>query len=123
MTEAPGSAADARDLWVGAERSAVRPGQTSRSPFVPILLVVLALTTALAFQAVQLLRERQQIEQTRAALEPQEQAAAKLRASLDQVATATAKLATEGNPNARMIVEQLRSRGVTINSPPASAPR
>jgi hypothetical protein len=41
--------------------------------------------------------------------------ATKLRGSLDAVATRTARLAGEGNANARVIVEELRKRGVTIN--------
>jgi hypothetical protein len=68
-------------------------------------------------------REQQQLEAMSVNLGPQELAATKLRAALDQVATATARLAGEGNGNARLIVDQLRSRGVTINSPAASAPR
>ena len=86
-----------------------------RSAFVPVLLTALALSGWLAFQTVQLVREQQRLELMTASLLPQEQASTKLRASLDEVATATAKLAAQGNVNARAIVEQLRSRGVTIN--------
>ena len=88
---------------------------SSRSAFVPTLLLAVAFVGWLAFQTVQLVRERQQLGLASAGLEPQEQAATKLRSSLDAVATSTAKLATEGNANARVIVEQLRKRGVTIN--------
>lgn len=94
-----------------------------RSAFVPILLTALSVTAWFGFQTVQLVREQQQLEAAKVSLAPQELAATKLRTALDQVATATAKLAAEGNVNARLIVEQLRSRGVTINSPVASAPR
>ena len=95
----------------------------ARGVFVPIFLVSLALTLWLGFQTLQLVREQQQLEAVKVNLAPQELAATKLRTALDQVATATAKLAGEGNGNARLIVEQLRSRGVTINSPAASASR
>lgn len=94
-----------------------------RSAFVPILLLVLSVTAWFGFQTLQLMREQQQLEAAKVNLAPQELAATKLRTALDQVATATAKLAAEGNVNARLIVEQLRSRGVTINSPAASASR
>jgi len=94
-----------------------------RNAFVPILLMALSVSGWSAFQTLQLLREQQQLETAKVALAPQELAAMKLRTALDQVATATAKLAAEGNVNARMIVEQLSSRGVTISSPAASAPR
>ena len=94
-----------------------------RSAFVPMLLIALSVAAWFGFQTLQLVREQQQLEAAKVSLDPQELAATKLRASLDQVATATAKLAAEGNVNARLIVEQLRGRGVTINSPAASAPR
>ena len=104
-----------------------QPGDEERRPargaFVPILLVALSVSGWSAFQTFQLLREQQQLEAAKVALAPQELAAMKLRTALDQVATATAKLAAEGNVNARLIVEQLKSRGVTISSPAASAPR
>lgn len=95
----------------------------ARGVFVPILLVVLSVASWFGFQTVQLVREQQQLEAVKVSLGPQELAATKLRAALDQVATATAKLAADGNGNARLIVEQLRGRGVTINSAAASAPR
>jgi len=94
-----------------------------RSAFVPILLIALSVTAWFGFQTLQLVREQQQLEAAKVSLAPQELAATKVRAALDQIATATAKLAAEGNTNARSIVEQLRSQGVTINSPAASAPR
>ena len=97
--------------------------QPARGVFVPIFLVALSVTSWFGFQTLQLVREQQQLEAVKVNLAAQELAATKVRAALDQVATATAKLATEGNSNARLIVEQLRSRGVTISSPGASAPR
>jgi hypothetical protein len=96
---------------------------SARGPFVPVLLVALSVSGWFGFQTVQLVRERQQLEAAKVSLGPQELAATKLRTALDQVATATARLAAEGNGNARLVVEQLRSRGVTINSPAASGPR
>lgn len=83
--------------------------------FVPMLLLSLAIVSWLSLQAFQLLREREQLAQAQANLQPQQAAAAKLRASLDAVATATAKLASDGNAGAQTIVEELRKRGVTIN--------
>jgi hypothetical protein len=123
VTEETRHEADARTLWVDPDAGAVRRVPAARGPFVPILLGLLALTTWLAAQTVQLVGERRQLEAANTSLAPQEEAAKKMRASLDQVATATAKLAAEGNPNARVIVEQLRVRGITINPAAASAPR
>ena len=92
------------------------------SAFVPLLLMALALVGWLAFQGAQLLREQQQLAVAQTSLQPQEEAASKVRASLDAVATATAKLAADGNANARVIVEQLRKRGVTINPAAGAKP-
>lgn len=86
-----------------------------RSAFVPTLLMALAIVGWLAFQGVQLVRERLQLSELQTSLGAQAETATKLRASLDTVATATAKLAADGNENARVIVEELRKRGVTIN--------
>lgn len=91
--------------------------------FLPTLLLALAFVAWLTFQAVQQVAERQQIALAQANLEPQEQAATKLRASLELLATSTARLATAGNANARVVVEELRKRGVTINPAAASAPK
>ncbi|MEO5772476.1 MAG: hypothetical protein ABIQ29_10455 [Burkholderiaceae bacterium] len=88
--------------------------QKRYSPFVPMLLIALAIVVWLAFQSLQLVLEQRQLTLAQANQESQYQAATKLRAALDGVATATAKLATEGNANARVVVEELRKRGVTI---------
>ena len=92
---------------------------SSTSAFVPALLLALAFVLWLAFQAVQLVREQQQLTVATANLQAQTQVATKLRAALDALATSTAKLAADGNANARVIVEELRKRGVTINPPGA----
>ena len=84
------------------------------SPFLPILLISLSLLSWLAFQGAQLVREQQQLKQAHAGLDAQYQAATKLRAALESLGTATAKLAADGNANARTVVEQLRKRGITI---------
>lgn len=96
---------------------------TGASVFLPTLLLALAFVAWLAFQATQQMAERQQLGPAQASLEPQELAATKLRAALDALALSTAKLAADGNANARTIVEELRKRGVTINPDGASKPR
>ncbi len=87
-----------------------------RSAFSPLLLLALALIAWLGFQCMQQVGERQQLAAMQGSLDAQEAAAKKVRASLDAVATATAKLATAGNANAVFVVEELRKRGVTINA-------
>ena len=110
---------------VAAPSLALRPPTVrvpaQRSGFVPMLLLALGIVGWLGFQSVQLLAERQQVANARAALDTQVQGAAKLRTALDALATATAKLAVDGNPNARAIVEQLHQRGITIKAQSALA--
>ena len=116
-TEAPRD--PTRPYPVHANAPAAGPGAHSaagrRSVFAPLALIAGAFVVWLGFQTVQLWMERQQIALAQAGLEIQEQNATKLRASLDAVATSTAKLAADGNSIARTIVEELRKRGVTIN--------
>jgi uncharacterized protein HemX len=95
--------------------------RTQSSIFVPALLIALAVVVWFASQTVQLVRESSQLNTARTTLQTQEQNAVKLRASLDAVAASTAKLAVEGNSNARVVVDELRKRGVTIN--PSAAPK
>ena len=98
------------------ESSMARQGaSTVRSPFVPMLLGAVALAAWFAFQTQQLIRERSQLAALRTAQDGQIEASAKLRGSLDAMAAATAKLADAGNMNAKLLVEELRKRGITIN--------
>lgn len=87
-----------------------------RTPFVPLALLALALLIWVGFQAMQLTLERQRLVASLASQEGLVVNSRKLRASLDSLATETAKLAEQGNPNARLLVEQLRQRGVTIDT-------
>jgi hypothetical protein len=101
----------------------LRETRTS-SPFLPILLLALALVLWFGFQTVILVRESAALATARDNQEAQIQAATKIRQALDAVARDTAKLAGKGNPNARLVVDELRKRGVTINPdapPPAAA--
>ena len=97
-------------------RAPAQPAPRQYSAFMPNLLMSLALVAWLGFQAFQQVGERRQLAAMDAAIAPQEQAAQKLRSSLEAIATATAKLADEGNANAQTIVDQLKKRGVTINA-------
>ena len=85
-----------------ARTTTCRPRTRSKSPFIPLLLLATALLLWFGFQSYQLWGERQQLATLRASQDPQVEAAGKVRASLDAVATATAQLADSGNANARM---------------------
>jgi hypothetical protein len=88
--------------------------------FVPSLLISLAFVAWLGFQTYQLVAEREQLKALHAAQDTTVETATKVRSSLDQLASRTAKLDIEGNPNAHVIVEDLKKRGVTINPDAAS---
>lgn len=91
------------------------------NPFLPLLLLAVALVVWFGFQTYQLASESQQLTLLHAAQDAQVEAAGKVRASLDTVAAATARLADSGNVNARILVAELRRRGITINPTAATA--
>lgn len=98
--------------------SRLRKRLTSDSPtgpFLPLLLVTLAMVGLLSFQALQLWREHSTLAAVRSAQEPAYREAQRLQDQLEGMASSTARLADEGNPNARLVVDALRSRGITID--------
>ena len=112
------------------EQTAVQSGHHRRheqdapaSPFLPTLVLALAFTGWATFQTVMLVREADALSTLRANQEPQMQNAGKLRQELDSVARDTAKLAENGNAGAKLIVDELRKRGVTINTQAAPIPQ
>jgi hypothetical protein len=97
------------------------------SPFLPLLLLALAGVSWPAFQCYQLVNEKQAMATVFANQTRPFDDAGKLRNSLDALARETALLASKGNASAKLIVDQLARRGVTINpnaspsAPPQSA--
>jgi len=99
------------------------PAPTGHGPFVPLLLLALAVVLWPAYQAVQLNKERQNLATVFANQKTQYDTAVKLRTSLDTVARDTATLASNGNADAKLIVQELAKRGITINpNAPAAEP-
>jgi len=90
--------------------------QRVRGPFLPLLLGLAALLTFLLQQLWQLEQEREQLAATLQAANPQLAAAQQLRQSLDRLAADTQRLADGGNAPARVLVDELRRRGITINA-------
>ncbi len=91
------------------------------SPFVPLLLGGLALLGWLGFQTQQLVNERAALAGVHASQQLTVDNAGKLRGSLDALAADTQRIADAGNPNARLLVEELRKRGITINAAASGA--
>jgi len=115
--ESSGSAQDERRP---AERR--HRNEASASPFMALLLLALAFTGWASLQTYLLAHEAYALNNVRENQSAPMSNAEKLRQALDALARDTARLAGEGNPNALLIVEELRKRGVTINpeAPPAT---
>ncbi|HPP82651.1 MAG TPA: hypothetical protein PLZ50_03680 [Rubrivivax sp.] len=135
--EGPGEQAEARHFGAvppparaqpeGPRQAQAQAQRARRGAFVPLLLMALALLLAFGFQAAQLLRERQALQDAHAGQQQTVDNAGKLRASLDALAADTQRLADAGNANAALLVNELRKRGITINpaaqaAAPAPAP-
>lgn len=101
--------------------SGERAREASRSPFLPLLLLLLAVLAWFGFQTLQLAAARGAARAAFTAQEQTVQNATRLRGQLDSLATATQRLADGGNPNARLVVGELHKRGVTINPDGAAA--
>ncbi len=88
---------------------------STMSAFFPILVLGLVLLGWFGFQSFELRAERDAM---RSAIGNQDKPVAdskKLRESLDAIARGTAQLADGGNPNARLLVDELKRRGITIS--------
>jgi hypothetical protein len=95
------------------------------SPFIPVLILTLSYAGWAGFQMAQLMQERDNLASLRVSQDKQVEDSKKLRESLDKLAKATLALSNQGNANARLIVDELRRRGVTINpdaTPPTPPP-
>lgn len=107
-------------VFAAAPASANRPVNT-----VPALsMLALAILVLVVYQMVQLFGERDALQSAARQLAPQVEAATKVRATLDAIATGVKRLSDGGNTGARTIVDELGKRGVTINpnqAPPAAA--
>lgn len=85
------------------------------TPFVPLLLLVIGLLIWAGAQMAQLLTEHSTLKTLLSNQAQPFAASQKLRVQLDAVAAGTQRLSDQGNQNARLVVEELRKRGITIN--------
>ena len=97
-------------------------GMRVYSPFVPLLLVGCAVLGWMGFQTEQLMSEHSNLDKVRASqAQPLEQSR-KVREALDSVAANTQRLADSGNASAKLVVDELKKRGITINPNAPSTP-
>lgn len=97
-------------------RGVVAGSHAGPSLFWPVAVATTAFLAWTSFQTVQLVTEAGALSANHAQQEALVQNATKLRQSLDAIAAQTQRLADQGNPNARGLVDELRKRGVTINA-------
>jgi hypothetical protein len=102
--------------------AAAAASSTPHSAFVPLLLGGLALLASLAFQTWLLTSERSALVAGHAGQQQTVDNAGKLRGQLDALAADTQRLADTGNPNAALLVAELKKRGITINAGASAAP-
>lgn len=89
----------------------------SHSPYLPMLLALVALFLYFAFQTVELVRARGQLAQLRAGQAAALNDGAKIRGQFDALAGGTALLAQQGNAEAKAIVAEFGRRGFTFRTP------
>lgn len=85
------------------------------SVFAPLAVGMLAMLIWAGFQTSQMVRERGRLKQVYASQKTPLQAAQKMRTQMDVIASGTLKLASQGNANAKMIIQALADRGITID--------
>ncbi len=85
-----------------------------------LALLTVALFVMVAFQSVQLIRERSNLAELWTNQEPTIQEGLKLRRQLDALAGETARLAADGDAGAGTIIDDLRRQGITVKPPAAS---
>lgn len=103
------------DSFEAARPYGASDGPSTMSAFLPVLILGLVLLAWFGFQASQMRAERDAMREAMTNQEKPMQESKKLRDSLDAIARGTAQLADGGNPNARLIVDGLKKRGIAIS--------
>ncbi len=101
-----------------------RPVRAGFSPFVPLLILAVVLLGWFVFQALQATADRDFMRTALAGQDRQLDESKKLRAAFETLYRGTLQLADGGDPNARLVADELKKRGVGLNGPaaPPAAP-
>jgi hypothetical protein len=93
-------------------------------PFLPMLILAVAVAGWFGFQTVQLWKEHDLLVATITSQEKLFADSQKVRDSLDSLARQIGALADSGNASARLVVDELKRRGITFDpkAPPPTAP-
>jgi hypothetical protein len=93
------------------------PAEAPNGSRLQLTLVTLALFLMVAFQCVQLIRERASLAELWTTQEPTIQEGLRLRKQLDTLASETAQLAAGGDTGASAIIDDFRRQGITLRPP------
>ena len=83
----------------------------------PVILVVVGLFVLMVFETGQAVHDRGGLSDLRHSQEPTVQEAIKLRQQLDSLAGKTAQLAADGDEGAKIVVDQMKRQGISLNPP------
>jgi hypothetical protein len=95
------------------QQQEVAPGERTGSSL-PLMLTIISVLIWFAFQSVQLVFERNNLTALKANLETPLQESQKMQAQLQSLMNKTAELANQGNPGAKVVVEELEKRGIPV---------
>jgi hypothetical protein len=97
-------------------------GQPGSGPSLalPVALLSIAFFAAIGFQTLELVRDRGNLTSVYAGQEAAVEQTLRLRNSVDAFAGDTAKLAQAGDPQAKQVVDALRSQNIAIRPPAAT---
>jgi hypothetical protein len=112
-----GATSRKNEAAVFIDEAQYREGSRSREnlrPYVPTALLTAALLICMVVQLAAAIGDRQRLNAVRAGQETALQDAMRIRARLDGIASDTAKLATDGDPAARVIRDDLRRIGIQL---------
>ncbi len=91
------------------------PDVQSRGSFVPLLLLAIGFLGLTVIQTTQLLNDRRALDEVASQQATSLAAAHKIRVATDSLVSKMQVLADKGNPNAKLVVAELKQRGITIN--------
>ena len=94
-----------------------RPRSGSRLLLVLLAVVIVTQLIQAVHELVRLTGQREDLQALRAAQERGLEEVKKVRTQLDVLAGGTARLADQGNPNARALVEKLKAQGISLKAP------
>ncbi len=87
----------------------------NRSLIVPLAVGLSAMLIWAGFQTVQLIHDRGNLKEAYANQGAPLQTAQTIRTQMDAIAAGTLKLADHGNANAKLIIQALADRGITVD--------